>query len=132
MMKIMGIDPGTARTGVGIIEGDKRRGFKCVTYLCITTTANSDMDERLREIHKVLTKEIKKHRPDVIAVEELFFNTNPKTVMSVGRAAGAIILTSSLMGLKVYEFTPLQVKMAISGYGRADKTQVQKMIMILL
>ena len=131
-MKIIGVDPGTATTGVGIIEGSKKAGFVCKDYFCITTKAKLDIDERLNQIYKELNKAIKKEKPDVLSIEELFFNTNPKTAMSVGRASGAIILCGSLNKVKVVEFTPLQVKIAITGYGRAEKIQVQKMVAVIL
>lgn len=131
-MKILGVDPGTATTGVGVIEGHRKKGFECITYACIKTPANSPIEDRLKTIYMDLQKIIKKHQPDVLAVEELFFNSNPKTVMSVGRVGGIIILSAAMNKLKLREFTPLEVKMAICGYGRAEKKQVQKMVALTL
>ena len=131
-MTIMGVDPGTATTGVGIIVGDRKKGFSCQDYFCIETKANSPIAERLHIIFSDLTAAIKKYKPDTFAVETLFFNTNPKTAMSVGRASGVIILCGVMNKLKVVEYTPLQVKVAITGFGRADKIQMQKMITMLL
>ncbi len=131
-MKIMGVDPGTATTGVGIIEGSKRGEYSCLHYECITTKANLPIEDRLYQIYKSLSKLIKKFNPDLISIEKLFFNTNPKTAMSVGQACGVIILCANQNNVKIVEFTPLQVKLAITGYGRADKQQVQSMITTLL
>lgn len=128
----MGIDPGTAICGVGIIDGDKKTSFKCVYYTCITTESKLTINERLKIIFNELNVLIKKYKPDLISVETLFFNNNPKTAMSVGRASGVILLACELNGIKVIEYTPLQVKVAITGYGRAEKMQMQKMIKILL
>ena len=131
-MVIIGVDPGTATTGIGVIEGTRQKGFKCIEYFCITTPANSPIEDRILHISTELTKTIQKHNPQVLALEELFFNKNPKTVMSVSRVSGAIILASAINNLKLKEFTPLEVKLAITGYGRAEKKQVQLMIKTLL
>lgn len=131
-MLILGVDPGTATTGIGLIKGDRKKGFDCVNYSCIKTAANSPIDERLKIIFTELNKIIRKTKPDLISVEQLFFNSNPKTAMSVGRASGVIILCAATNNIKVVEYTPLQIKSAIAGFGRADKMQVQKMIARLL
>lgn len=131
-MKILGVDPGTATTGIGIIEGSNKTGFKHLHYQCILTKANLPIQERLETIYTELTQIIKKYKPDMLALETLFFNTNPKTAMSVGRASGVIILCAEQNKLKFVEFTPLQVKVAVAGYGRAEKQQVQKMVKLLL
>ncbi|MEK7595338.1 MAG: crossover junction endodeoxyribonuclease RuvC [Patescibacteria group bacterium] len=127
-MKIVGIDPGTARVGVGVIEGSKKTSFKALEYFCIETAKDLAIGERLFEIYKALDSKLKIIRPDLLALESLFFNTNPKTAMSVGRASGAILLTAIINNIKVVEYTPLQVKIAITGYGRADKKQVESMV----
>ena len=131
-MKIIGVDPGTATSGIGVIEGSRKTDFKSIYYGCIKTEANSPIEDRIFTIYRDLNKVIEKFKPEVLALEELFFNTNPKTAMSVGRASGVIILSGITNNLKLVEFTPLQVKIAITGYGRADKKQVQSMIAKLL
>jgi crossover junction endodeoxyribonuclease RuvC len=131
-MRILGVDPGTATTGIGIIEGDRKKGYKCLHYTCILTPANSPIDQRIKTIYTELNKFIVDYKPEILAVEELFFNNNPKTVMSVGRVGGVIILASALNNLVLKEYTPLEVKMAIAGYGRAEKIQVQKMVAMTL
>ncbi len=131
-MIILGVDPGTATTGIGVIEGERKKGFKCIHYTCITTPANSPIDQRIKTIYTELTEFINEYKPQILAVEELFFNNNPKTVMSVGRVGGVIILASALNNLELREYTPLEVKMAICGYGRAEKIQVQKMVAMTL
>ena len=131
-MKIMGVDPGTATTGIGIIEGNRKLSFECLFYGCIQTKADKPIEQRLFHIYSSLSRSIKKYKPDLISIEELFFNTNPKTAMSVGKACGVIILCAVQNKVKVVEFTPLQVKIAVTGYGRADKKQVQVMISKLL
>lgn len=128
---IMGIDPGIADTGVGVI---KKEGAKltCLDYLSIKTGAREPLAERLDELNRELDKLMKKYRPDLAATEELFFCKNVKTALIVGQARGVILLTARQNGLKLEEFTPLQVKQAVSSYGKADKLQVQKMVKLLL
>ncbi len=128
----MGIDPGTATTGVGVIEGTRKTKFNCLFYGCITTKKELPIEKRLEIIFTELNKHIKTYKPDLISIEQLFFNTNPKTVMSVGRASGVIILSAVVNKVAMKEFTPLQVKSIVAGYGRAEKVQVQKMIATLL
>ena len=130
-MIILGIDPGTATTGFGIINKTKD-GVKVIDYGCITTTSDLNHGDRLKIINNELNKLIKKHQPKVMAVESLFFFKNLKTVMPVSQAKGVILLTAAKKKIPVHEFTPLQVKMAITGYGRAEKKQVQKMIQAML
>lgn len=129
---LLGIDPGLATTGYGVIKKEKNGDFKMICNGIITTAANQIFAERLKEIHLQLDKIIKKHKPDKFAVEELFFCKNVKTALSVGHARGVIILTASQNGLPVFEYTPLQIKQAVASYGRADKKQVQSMVKILL
>ena len=115
-MRILGVDPGTATTGIGIIEGERNSGFKSISYTCIKTDSKLPIEERLKLIYDSLDAIIKESKPDLISVEELFFNSNPKTAMSVGRACGAIILCASHNNLKVVEHTPLEVKSAVVGF----------------
>ena len=132
-MIILGIDPGTATTGYSVIEktSSKRIKVKAVDYGCITTSSDLPPGERLKIINNELNKLIKKHKPKVLAVESLYFFKNLKTAMPVSQAKGVILLTAAKKKIPVYEFTPLQVKMAITGYGKAEKKQVQEMIKIL-
>jgi crossover junction endodeoxyribonuclease RuvC len=130
-MRIMGIDPGTAIVGYGIIE---KQGINVnvVEYGCIRTHAKEPMPNRLMQIYSQIQCLIKQFNPDLIAVEELFFNTNAKTALAVGQARGVIILAGVNEGIDICEYTPLQVKQAVVGYGRADKRQVQYMVKTLL
>jgi len=130
-MRIMGIDPGIAITGYGIIE---RKGNDVVLLDCgsITTCSSIKIPERLSVIYNELTKIITEFKPSRVAIEELFFNKNAKTVMQVGQARGVSILAAANKGVQVWEYTPLEVKQSIVGYGRASKEQVQEMVRILL
>jgi len=130
-MIILGIDPGYAIVGYGVIEytGNK---FKVLEYGSIETKAGTDFSVRLLKIHKGMEELIKRYSPDAVAVEELFFNTNTKTAIKVAQARGVILLSGSLSTAEVFEYTPLQVKQSVCGYGRADKNQVQQMVKLLL
>ena len=130
-MRILGIDPGFAIVGIGVIDYEGNR-FTPVKYGKIETTAGLPLSSRLKTIHELLNAWILETKPDVVAIEELFFNTNTKTAISVAQARGVIMLTCTLNNLEVYEYTPLQVKQAVVGYGRAEKIQVQKMVKSLL
>ena len=129
-MIIIGIDPGTTQIGFGIIRNDGNR-FEALDYGIIK---NQGKDKLLdyQNTSKAISELIKKHSPDVASVEKLFFFKNQKTVMSVGEMRGVIMLTLSNHNLPVLEFTPIQVKQAVSGYGRADKKQVQRMVRLVL
>ncbi len=136
-MIILGIDPGTANTGYGIIEekitkNQGQKSLKCLDYGVIQTTPCLVPGERLKKIHLELLKIIKKYQPDVVAVENIYFFKNLKTAMPVSQAKGIILLAAAQKKIPLYEFTPLQAKMAITGYGRAKKPQIQKMIKLLL
>src|SRR3989344_2719182 len=131
-MIILGVDPGIARTGWGIIEKVKSSKLKVKSFGCIETEAGLPIEARLLTIRKELVQIIKKHKPQALTVEDLFFNTNAKTALIVGQARGVIIVTAAELGLEVFSYTPLQVKTAITGYGRAQKTQMGKMVKILL
>jgi len=130
-MIILGIDPGTAIVGYGVVSSDKSR-LDVLDYGAITTDKSLPQAERLLIIKKALDKIIKKHKPQVMAVETLFFFKNIKTAIKVSEARGVILATGEENGLLMVEFTPLQVKIATVGYGRADKDQVQKMVKIIL
>ncbi len=127
----MGIDPGTAITGYGIIE---KRSVKLVTldYGCIRTEVRFSTAERLKQIDEQLTKLIKKHKPNRIAVEDIFFFKNLKTAIKVSQARGVILARAAQFKIPVTEHTPLQVKQAVTSYGRAEKRQVQEMVKLLL
>lgn len=129
-MKVLGIDPGIGLTGWAVIEeGDPPR---LVEYGCIKTAAGKSQEVRLEEVFDQLNKLIKKHRPQVACLEKIFFNTNVKTVLAVGEARGVMKLCFRQNNLPLSEFTPLEVKCTITGYGRADKNQIQQMVKTLL
>ena len=130
-MKILGIDPGIGRCGFAILE---QTGKSIVMHECgcIVTNVGELESKRLLEIRKDLNYIIHKWQPDMVAIESLFFATNAKTAMSVGQARGVILVTIAEHGLKTVDVTPLQVKMSVTGYGKAEKSQVQTMIVKLL
>ncbi|MDX9871005.1 MAG: crossover junction endodeoxyribonuclease RuvC [Clostridia bacterium] len=130
-MIILGIDPGTAITGYGVVEHQGNK-FKMIEYGVVQSTNDLSLAERLHAIFTGINKIIETYRPDHIAIEELFFNKNAKTALAVGHARGVIVLAASLKGLPVYEYTPLQVKQAVVGYGRAEKQQVQYMVKAIM
>jgi len=127
-MIILGIDPGSVITGYSILQKNKDKSLEVIDFGCIITEKNFSTGERLKRIYDDITKLIKKYQPDVMSVETLFFFKNLKTVMPVSQTRGVILLAGAEKKVSVMEFTPLQVKMAIAGYGRAEKKQVQKMI----
>lgn len=131
-MVIIGIDPGTATTGFGVIEKNNKNDLEVLAYGVIETSPKLATDQRLKIIHEELDGLIKKFKPQHGAIESLFFFKNQKTVIKVAQAQGAIILTMAKNHLPIQFFTPLQVKQALCGYGRAEKQQVQKMIKVLL
>lgn len=130
-MIILGIDPGTATIGFGIIKKDKKT-LGLIDYGCIKTSADLSTGERLSKLHKELNSLIKKYKPDIVAVEDIFFFKNLKTAIKVSQARGVILLTIAELKIPTFECTPLQVKQAVACYGRAEKTQVQKMVKTLL
>lgn len=130
-MIILGIDPGIAIVGYSIIEC-KTNNFKAIDYGCIKTKSDIMFPERVKIIYDRLTEIIKEYQPDDLAIEELFFNKNVKSAMKVSQARGVEILAAVNQNLDIYEYTPLQIKQAVVGYGRADKNQVQQMVKILL
>jgi crossover junction endodeoxyribonuclease RuvC len=129
-MIILGIDPGSVITGYAIIKKQKGQEpcLKVIDFGCIMTDKFFTTGERLKKIHKGTIKLIEKYKPDIMSIENLFFFKNLKTVMPVSQTKGVILLAAAEKKLQVFEFTPLQVKMTIAGYGRAEKKQVQKMI----
>ena len=130
-MRILGIDPGTAIVGYSIMEY-KNKKIKLIDYGCVYTSKDLPMEDRLLQIFNELENIIKKYNPEHMAVEELFYFKNNKTVISVGEARGVILLAGKKNGLKIGEYTPLQVKIGITGYGKADKKQVQLMVKTIL
>lgn len=131
-MIILGVDPGSERTGYGIIVKRPRAPLELLTYGCITTPRTKTRAERLVVLEKELTALLSLYKPDVAAVESLFFFKNLKTVMPVSEARGVILLTLAKKKLPIYEFSPLQVKMVVTGYGKADKKQVARMVKEIL
>lgn len=130
-MIILGIDPGFAILGYGIIEVSGNR-FSALKYGAITTPSGMPMPQRLKIIYDELSFVISEYQPEEIAVEELFFNKNSKTALMVGQARGAVILACANNGIDVFEYTPLQIKQALVGYGRAEKKQIQVMVKHIL
>ncbi len=130
-MNVLGIDPGIGRTGWGIVEMEQG---KCSTkeFGCLETASSQETPERLLTIYRFLGSIIKKHKPEALAIEDLFFNTNVKTASVVGQARGVILLLAAEHHLSVGIYTPLQVKVAVTGYGRAEKKQVGHMVKVLL
>ena len=130
-MRILGIDPGYAILGYGIIEMRGNR-FKVIDYGAVTTEAGMEMPDRLKVLYNSLMELIGRFEPEVASVEELFFNTNAKTAILVGQARGVALLACSNSGLEIAEYTPLQIKQSLLGNGRAEKKQVQFMVKTIL
>lgn len=130
-MIILGVDPGYAIVGIGVIEyiGNK---FRPITYTAITTPAKMNTVDRLKKIYDEMTQLIEKYNPDAMAIEELFFNSNQKTAINVAQARGVVLVAAANKGLPISEYTPLQVKQSVTGYGRADKKQIQEMVRMIL
>lgn len=132
-MVIMGVDPGIAIVGYGIVDYSERtRSFVTLDYGAITTPANTPVSDRLAIIYEEMDELITMYRPHAMAVEELFFNTNQKTAIAVAEARGVLLLCAKRRGVELFEYTPLQVKQALVGYGRAEKTQVIAMVKTIL
>jgi len=132
-MIILGIDPGTATTGYGVVlaknlNSKSKDNFKCLGYGSIKTSPEMAMPQRLKKINNELSKIVKEHQPKIMVVENLFFFRNIKTAMPVSQAKGVILLTAAKKNIPVHEFTPPQVKMLIAGSGKAEKIHVQKKI----
>ena len=126
-MRIIGIDPGYAIVGYGIVDFDGLR-FKTVAYGAITTPADMPFCDRLKTIYSDMQTLIETYNPDHMAIEKLYFNTNTTTAIDVAQARGVIVLSAANSNVKIFEYTPLQVKQSITGYGRAEKHQVMEMI----
>ena len=143
-MRILGIDPGFERLGIAVLEknkGDKKSAYtksygetreKVIFSECFKTSSKLEFSERLLLIGDEVRKIIKKYQPDVLAIETLFLTTNQKTVMRVAEARGVVVYESARAGLKIFEASPPQIKIATTGYGRSDKTQINKMVKILV
>ncbi len=130
-MLILGIDPGYAIVGIGVIEylGNK---FRPIEYNAITTEASMITSLRLKKIKEEIADYLDKYKPDAVAIEELFFNNNQKTAIAVAQARGVLVAETAARDIPIFEYTPLQIKQAITGYGRADKKQIQQMVKMLL
>jgi crossover junction endodeoxyribonuclease RuvC len=130
-MIILGIDPGTATTGYGVVE-KQGNNVTCVTYGAVLTDKSAPMPDRLLTIYTQLNRLLDVHEPDVVVTEQIFFSNNVTTAMSVGRTVGVVLLTAAQRGLPWVEYRPMEVKMAVVGYGAAEKKQVQYMVKQLL
>lgn len=130
-MRILGIDPGYATIGYGIIEYDNFR-FRTIAYGAITTPPNKAFSDRLCDIYRDISTLIEKYSPDCLSIEKLYFNTNTTTAIDVAQARGVLLLGARKKGIEIFEYTPLQVKQSITGYGRAEKHQVMEMVKNLL
>ena len=130
-MIILGVDPGYAIVGIGVIEyvGNK---FRTLEYGAITTPAGMPTTERLKKIYQEMEMYLDKYNPDAVAIEELFFNSNQKTAINVAQARGVLLVSVANRNIPICEYTPLQVKQSVTGYGRADKKQIQTMVKMLL
>jgi crossover junction endodeoxyribonuclease RuvC len=128
---VLGIDPGTAAMGYGIVE---RTGstLRAVDYGCLTTSPDSPLPDRLHQIHSLVAELIETHHPDLLAVERLFFSKNAQSAFAVGQARGVVLLAAAQAGIPVCEATPNEVKMGVTGYGAADKQQVGRMVTVIL
>jgi len=130
-MRILGVDPGNAIMGYGILDYKGNR-FTPVEYGCLRSTAGVPQHLRLHKLYNGLNDLLRKYQPGCLAIEELFFNRNAKTALVVGQARGIVLLAAAEAGIDVYEYTPLQVKQAAVGFGRAKKEQIQYMVKIIL
>ncbi len=130
-MIIIGIDPGYAIVGIGVVEYAQNK-LRTLEYNAITTPSTMPTVERLKKIYTDMTQYIKKYNPDAIAIEELFFNSNQKTAINVAQARGVLLACGANANVPIYEYTPLQVKQAVTGYGRAQKGQIQQMVKMML
>lgn len=130
-MIILGIDPGYAIVGYGVLRFEKKR-FSVIDFGAVTTPAGMDFPDRLKEIYDDVSFIFQKYKPEALAIEKLFFNTNKTTAVDVAQARGVILLAARENGAQVFEYTPLQVKQSVAGYGRAEKKQVQEMTRSIL
>jgi crossover junction endodeoxyribonuclease RuvC len=130
-MLVLGIDPGTATTGWGLVRQEGET-LTLVDYGTVSTSADAALPQRLQTIYRELGEIFARHRPAAVAVEKLFFNKNARTAMAVGQARGVALLAVADAGLPLHEYTPLEVKLSVCGYGRGSKEQVQKLVQLLL
>lgn len=130
-MRVLGVDPGTATTGYGLVEEDAE-GLRALAFGVISTPPDQALPRRLQTIYRELVALASRWQPDAAVVEELFFSSNARTAMSVGQARGVALLALADAGLEVAEYSPLAVKQALTGYGKADKHQMQEMTRLLL
>lgn len=130
-MRVLGIDPGYATIGYGIVEYDNFN-FKTISYGAVTTPPDKLFADRLCDIFDDISTLVKKYNPDCLSIEKLYFNTNTTTAIDVAQARGVILLAAKKLGIDIFEYTPLQVKQSITGYGRAEKHQVMEMVKNLL
>lgn len=131
-MRILGLDPGTASFGFGILEKNPKNKYVAVHYGCIKTPSTDPMHERLKTIFEQLTQLVEQYQPNCVAIEKIYFMKNIKTAMSVSQARGIALLVAGQHNLPLAEFDPTQVKLAVCGYGRAEKSQMQKMVQLQL
>ncbi len=130
-MIVLGIDPGYAIVGYGVVSYESNH-FKMLDYGAITTEAHTPFNERLERIYDCACALIEHYHPEAMAIEKLFFNTNQKTAIDVAQARGALVLAAQKARVPIFEYTPLQVKQSVVGYGRAEKKQVQEMTRVML
>ena len=131
-MRILGIDPGTGICGFGVIEIDKKNVASLVTAGVISTPAHTPMPDRLLDVYESLRQIMEETKPDEVSIEKLFFNTNITTGITVAQARGVAMLAARQEGLSIFEYTPLQIKQTLTGYGRAEKKQIQEMVRVHL
>ena len=131
-MRILGIEPGTGILGFGVIELDKRNKAEMVTAGVVKSPAHTPLEDRLLEIYEALLEVIAETKPDVVVIEKLFFAKNVTTAISVAHARGVAMLAAKQDSLPIFEYTPLQIKQTMTGYGRAEKKQVQEMVKLHL
>lgn len=130
-MLVLGIDPGIGRCGWGLIEATNNK-FKLVDCGCVETKVNGDIEKRLIQIEDEIEKVIKKYKPDAFSIEDLFFGSNASTAFAVGQARGVVLLLAGKNKLEVSVYNPMEVKLALTGYGKAEKRQVAQMVKVLL
>jgi len=130
-MRILGLDPGLGTTGYGVVDGNGQN-LRPICYGVITTQPQQDLALRLNDLHQQLCELLASYSPEAVAVEQLFFGNNSRTAIVVGQARGVILLAAAQHHLPVYEYTPMQVKQTITGYGQADKKQIERMVSLLL
>ena len=131
-MRILGIDPGIGICGFGLIETSARASARALDYGAVTTEVDAPIPSRLRELHESLVQVFDECKPEAVAVEKLFFSKNITTGIVVAEARGVVLLVAALKDLPVYEYTPNQIKMALTGYGAATKTQIEEMVRVHL